>query len=102
MTSAHDAGIAAGNDGSFLPDAQPPDAGDTSHQLPFPTVALGASAGGVEALQRLFAAMPPDLGCAFVVLMHLAPAAKSQLPALPRPTLIPRSPRPPGCARRWC
>jgi chemotaxis response regulator CheB len=30
-------------------------------------VGIGASAGGVEALQALFTAMPPRLGMAFVV-----------------------------------
>src|SRR5205814_10443720 len=62
-----------------MADAQPVE--DVPHRplLAFPTVAIGASAGGVEALQRLFGAMPVDSGCAFVVVMHLAPERESML-----------------------
>jgi two-component system CheB/CheR fusion protein len=35
---------------------------------PFPIVGVGASSGGVEALQTLFRVMPPAPGMAFVVL----------------------------------
>ncbi|MES2938561.1 MAG: chemotaxis protein CheB [Pseudomonadota bacterium] len=37
-----------------------------------PVVGLGGSAGGIEALQDFFTAMPPNSGLAFVVVMHLA------------------------------
>jgi len=47
--------------------------------LPFPTVALGGSAGGLEATLQLLKSLPPDTGMAFVVLSHLAPAQKSHL-----------------------
>jgi two-component system CheB/CheR fusion protein len=40
---------------------------------------IGASAGGVEALQQLFSALPADLGLAYVVVLHLAPDRKSEL-----------------------
>jgi len=50
--------------------------------LPFPTVAIGASAGGVEALLRLFGKMPPDSGCAFVAVMHLDPDRESMMASL--------------------
>ena len=43
---------------------------------------IGASAGGVEALQHFFAAIPPDLGLAYVVIVHLAPDHKSELPSI--------------------
>src|SRR5688572_20396815 len=43
---------------------------------------IGASAGGVEALQQFFAAIPPDLGLADVVIAHLAPDHKSELPSI--------------------
>ena len=47
----------------------------------FPVVGVGASAGGVEALQVLFRAMPdPPLAAAFVVIMHLTGGRKSALP----------------------
>src|SRR5438105_4951188 len=48
----------------------------------FPIVGIGASAGGVEALEALFRAMPPDPGMAFVVVTHLAPKRESMLPEI--------------------
>ncbi len=45
----------------------------------FPLVALGASAGGLEALQEFFDRMPPDSGMAFMVIQHLSPKGKSLL-----------------------
>ncbi|WP_149539327.1 chemotaxis protein CheB [Siccirubricoccus phaeus] len=51
----------------------------------FPVVGIGASAGGVEALQALFRAMPePPLAMAFVVVTHLGPDHESALPAILR------------------
>jgi two-component system CheB/CheR fusion protein len=48
----------------------------------FPIVGVGASAGGVEALEYLFKAMPPDPGMAFVIVTHLAPRRESMLPEI--------------------
>ena len=45
-------------------------------------VAIGASAGGVSALQSFFAALPDDSGAAFVVVVHLDPQHRSELPAI--------------------
>src|SRR6266446_4914141 len=45
-------------------------------------VGLGASAGGLEALESFFAAMPSDSGMAFVVIQHLSPAHKSMMAEL--------------------
>jgi two-component system CheB/CheR fusion protein len=42
-------------------------------------VAIGASAGGQEALEQLFTAMPTDCGVSFVVVMHLPPDGPSFL-----------------------
>ncbi len=49
--------------------------------LPFAgyIVAVGASAGGLDALERLFSSLPPDTGAAFVVIQHLAPDHKSMM-----------------------
>lgn len=44
-----------------------------------PVVGLGASAGGIKALQEFFGAMKSDSGLAFVVVMHIAPDFDSQL-----------------------
>lgn len=40
-------------------------------------VAIGASAGGLEALEALFDHLAPDTGAAFVVITHLSPDFKS-------------------------
>ncbi len=45
-------------------------------------VALGASAGGLKALDTFFAAVSPDLPAAFVVIQHLAPDHKSMMDTL--------------------
>ena len=42
-------------------------------------VGIGASAGGVEALTELFAALPPDLGAAYVVALHAELESESHL-----------------------
>jgi two-component system CheB/CheR fusion protein len=42
-------------------------------------VGIGSSAGGLEALQKLFGAMPPDSGLAFIVAAHLDPTQVSHL-----------------------
>lgn len=45
----------------------------------FPVVALGASAGGLDALSRFFAELPANTGMAFVVVQHLSPTQGSLL-----------------------
>jgi two-component system, chemotaxis family, CheB/CheR fusion protein len=47
-----------------------------------PVVALGSSAGGLEALMKFLEAMPSDSGLAFVVVHHLDPEHKSLMPEL--------------------
>ena len=58
-----------GNTASGLPAA-----GSTS---PSYVVGVGASAGGLDALERLFDAMLTESGMAFVVVQHLSPDFKS-------------------------
>ncbi len=48
----------------------------------FPTVGIGASAGGVGALQTFFEHLPEEVDAAFVVIVHLDPAHQSELPAI--------------------
>ena len=48
----------------------------------FPIVGIGASAGGLEALELFFENMPTDSGMAFVVIQHLDPDHKGILPEL--------------------
>jgi two-component system CheB/CheR fusion protein len=45
-------------------------------------VGVGASAGGVMALQEFFAALPEKPGAAFVVIVHLDPSSRSELPEI--------------------
>ncbi|MDX1695476.1 MAG: EAL domain-containing protein [Ketobacteraceae bacterium] len=45
----------------------------------FSVVAIGASAGGLEALKQVIHSLPLDLPCAFVVLQHLDPSKTSRL-----------------------
>jgi two-component system CheB/CheR fusion protein len=48
-------------------------------QIDFPVVALGASAGGLDACSRLFDAVPADIGMAFVLIQHLDPTHASMM-----------------------
>src|SRR6267378_1872729 len=45
--------------------------------LPFPVVGIGASAGGIEALNAFFDALPRECAMAFVVVQHLPPERDS-------------------------
>jgi two-component system, chemotaxis family, CheB/CheR fusion protein len=45
----------------------------------FPVVAIGASAGGLEAYKEFFHALPGDTGTAFVLIQHLDPSHHSLL-----------------------
>jgi two-component system, chemotaxis family, CheB/CheR fusion protein len=51
----------------------------------FPLVGIGASAGGFTALKKLLGGVPEDSGLAYVVIVHLSPEHKSQLPDLLQP-----------------
>ena len=53
---------------------------ETDSRLPI--AAVGASAGGVRALQEFFAALPDRVGVAFVVVVHLDPNSDSELPGI--------------------
>ena len=44
-----------------------------------PVVGLGGSAGSIQVLQQFFDAVRPDLGIAYVVVIHLAPEYESSL-----------------------
>jgi len=53
-----------------------------SSLVSFPIVGVGASAGGLEALEQFFDHIPADLGMAFVVVQHLSPDFKSHMDEL--------------------
>jgi two-component system, chemotaxis family, CheB/CheR fusion protein len=65
-----------------LADALPVDVPRPRSVLPFHTVVIGASAGGVEALMRFFDSTPAAPGCAFIVVMHLPADRESMLSTL--------------------
>ncbi|MGL1833609.1 chemotaxis protein CheB [Rhodocyclaceae bacterium SMB388] len=48
----------------------------------FPVVGIGASAGGLEALEQFLSRVPPDSGMAYVVVQHLDPTHKGMMPEL--------------------
>ena len=60
------------------------DAGAADKASPFAgyVVCIGASAGGLDALEKFFKACPADLGAAFVVVQHLSPDHKSMMSTL--------------------
>jgi len=62
-------------------EAGPADIGAQA-EPPFLMVAIGASAGGLEAYRSFFEHMPADSGMAFVLVQHLAPNSHSMLAEL--------------------
>jgi diguanylate cyclase (GGDEF)-like protein/PAS domain S-box-containing protein len=74
----------------FLPGGDPDDP-DQSASLEEPPylVAIGASAGGLEALGSLFAKLRRDLGSSYLVVQHLSPSHRSMLvPLIARTTTL--------------
>ncbi len=61
------------------PAAAPRQGQESSHPPTFPVVAIGASAGGLDALSRFFSKLPTNSGMAFVVVQHLSPTQDSLL-----------------------
>ena len=58
-----------------VPPASPATAG-------FPIVGIGASAGGLEALEHFLSRVPENSGMAFVIVQHLDPTRKGIMPEL--------------------
>ena len=51
-----------------------------SDNAAFPIAGIGASAGGVQALEGFFRGLPPQPGIGLVVVTHLSPTRESRLP----------------------
>ncbi|MBK6821336.1 MAG: hypothetical protein IPG85_17760 [Bacteroidetes bacterium] len=51
----------------------------TPKENTFPVVAIGSSAGGLEAMMELLKYLPADTGMAFIYVQHLSPDHKSLL-----------------------
>ncbi|NTV70275.1 MAG: PAS domain-containing protein [Azonexaceae bacterium] len=60
---------------------QPPSSAVTDDQH-FPIIGIGASAGGLEALEQFLGGVPINSGMAFVVVQHLDPNRHGMLPEL--------------------
>ena len=50
--------------------------------LNFPIIGIGASAGGLEALELFLTNVPQECGMAFVIVQHLDPTYKGVMPEL--------------------
>ncbi|MGE0158478.1 MAG: chemotaxis protein CheB [Gemmatimonadales bacterium] len=74
----------ASDDSEHTPAAPQPEAGAVAHELSFPIVGIGASAGGLGAYEALLSAMPTDMDVpmAFVIVQHLSPDHRSLLTEL--------------------
>lgn len=69
-----------------------------AHSTPIYYVGVGASAGGLEALEGFFSQMAPDSGMAFIVIQHLSPDYKSMMvELLSKRTVCPCSALRKGC-----
>lgn len=53
-----------------------------SASKPVPIVAIGASAGGMEAMTKLLKHLSPNTGLAYVYIQHLDPDHASMLPTI--------------------
>jgi two-component system CheB/CheR fusion protein len=73
--SANEAADSAPEIEPIAPEPRPAD-------VPFPIVGVGASAGGLDAMNKLLGGFPADAGLAFLVVQHLHPEHQSQLPQL--------------------
>ncbi len=56
--------------------------GEVIDRTPFHVVGIGASAGGLEALERFFDSLPEKTGMAFVIIQHLSPDFRSLMDEL--------------------
>ena len=64
------------------PNAEPQDDTPKIPQPPFPIAGIGASAGGIKALQAFFETLPDQVGAAIAVIVHLDPDRHSDLTKL--------------------
>ncbi|MDD5287360.1 MAG: chemotaxis protein CheB [Desulfuromonadaceae bacterium] len=62
--------------------ASPIETASRQESLLFPIVGIGASAGGLEALEQFLRHTPVDSGMAFVIIQHLDPTHKGIMPEL--------------------
>ena len=58
----------------------PPETPASRANVSFPIVGIGASAGGLEALEQFLGHVPAGSGMAFVIVQHLDPTHKGVMP----------------------
>ena len=61
-------------------DSFPKNAPNPQKAPPVPIVGIGASAGGLEALEQFLRHVPEKCGLAFVIIQHLDPTHKGIMP----------------------
>ncbi|MEO0443868.1 MAG: chemotaxis protein CheB, partial [Pseudomonadota bacterium] len=62
-----------------MPDQNEPTLTDLNLPLPSHYIGIGASAGGLEALQTLLQNLPTDTGACFIIVQHLSPDFKTMM-----------------------
>ena len=75
-------GVATGRSGPRAVRTAPEEAAPAQPSVAFPIVGIGASAGGLEALEQFLSQVPEKSGMAFVVVQHLDPTRKGLMPEL--------------------
>src|SRR5476651_750580 len=70
------------NSGNKQVQSSPEEASPRQENLLFPIVGIGASAGGLEALEQFLRQVPEECGMAFVIVQHLDPTHKGIMPEL--------------------
>ena len=70
------------NSGNKRDKSSPKDTPSRQESLLFPIVGIGASAGGLEALEQFLRHVPENSGMAFVIVQHLDPTHKGIMPEL--------------------
>src|ERR1039457_6638669 len=60
----------------------PPETHASPANVTFPIVGIGASAGGLEALEQFLRCVPSGSGMAFVIVQHLDPTHKGMMAEL--------------------
>ncbi len=83
MTSADH--LSPDNETEKLTDFSEQSVNEDTSSLPMRVVGIGASAGGLGALKKLFASIPEQPGVCFVVIVHLSPEHESHLADLLQP-----------------
>ena len=66
----------------LAPPSAPTSAPTPAQREAFPIVGIGASAGGLEALDQFLSHVPADCGLVFVIVVHLDPLHKGTMPEL--------------------